>query len=582
MGSKKAKKQREYNGIAASPGIAIGQAFIYDNVNFWIEEKKVPAEKIDHEKVRFIDAVEVVIKDIKELRDKIESTVGRENASIFDPHIMLLQDPAVINDTFKIIESGKTAEYAFFRTTRKIIKAYMRVEDEYMRERITDIRDILRRVTSKLLGTDNFTLSNIDNPAIVVAPNLAPSDTAVMHASKIMAFVLDTGGRTSHTTILARALEIPAVLGVKNASSSIVPGDMVIVDGSRGIVLVNPGEETIRKYREEKRELERIRAKLGELRDLPAVTTDNYRMGLHANIEFPDEVSAVIKNGAEGIGLYRSEYHFLVSTKAPTEKDLYSAYSTVASKMAPRPVIIRTLDVGGDKISHIIHTEPEANPFLGWRAIRVSLALRDMFKMHLRAILRASASRNVAVMFPMISHMDELNDALGVLDEVKDQLRREGQDFDPDMKVGVMIEVPSAVMIAGHLARKVDFFSIGTNDLVQYSVAVDRANERIANLFEPFHPGILKLIKMTVDAAHANGIHVAVCGEMGGDPMAALVFLGLRIDELSMVPAFIPSIKSIIRSLDQKTAEGIVAQALEFETATEVKNLIGEVLGDIL
>ena len=576
------KKQKEYGGTAASPGIAIGPAFIYDNVNFWIDEKNIPLDQVDHEKVRFITAVESVIRDIQVLRDKLEKTVGKENASIFDPHIMLLQDTEVIDQTFALIEKGKSAEFAFFRTTRKIIKAYKRVEDEYMRERMTDIRDILRRVTSKLLGTDNQTLSNIDNPVIVVAPNLAPSDTALMHTSKLLAFVLDTGGRTSHTTILARALEIPAVLGVKGASSSINPGDTLIVDGNRGIVLINPDEDTVARYEEEKRNIENIRQSLDEIRDLPAMTTDNSTIKLLANIEFPDEVETVIKNGAEGVGLYRSEYHFLMHNKPPTEEDLFSDYYQVAQKLAPLPVVIRTLDIGGDKISHIIHTEPEANPFLGWRAIRVSLVLRDLFKTHLRAILRASVSKNVAVMFPMVSCMEELDDALGVLEEVKTELRQKEVEFDSDMRVGVMIEVPSAVMIADHLARKVDFFSIGTNDLVQYSVAVDRSNNRIANLFDPFHPGILKLIKMTVEAAHAHNISVAVCGEMGNDPMATIIMLGLDIDELSMAPSFIPSIKNIIRTLSKEKAREIVEQALGFETATEVKKLISSETGGII
>jgi len=572
----KKKKQREYTGTPASPGIAIGRAFIYDNVNFWIEERDIPSDQVDHEKVRFIDAVEKVLKDMKSIRKKLENKIGKEHASIFDPHIMLLQDPAVIDETFKTIEGGKSAEFAFFRTTRKIIKAYKRVDDKYMRERITDIRDLLRRVTAVLLGTKHPTLSNIKAPAVVIAPNLAPSDTALMHTSRIRAFVLDTGGRTSHTTILARALQIPAVLNVKDASSEINPGDLVIVDGNRGKVLVNPDPETIEKYEEEIRKIEVIRKSLEELRDLPTVTTDGHRVRLLANMEFTDEIDAVLENGGEGVGLYRSEYHFLVHDKAPSEEDLYADYSEVAEKLAPRPVIIRTLDVGGDKISHIIPSEPEANPYLGWRAIRVSLSLRDMFKTHLRAILRASACGNLSVMFPMISSIDELNEALSILEEVKSELSDEGIDFNEDIRVGVMIEVPSAVMITDHLAGKVDFFSIGTNDLVQYSVAVDRSNNKIANLFEPFHPGVLRLIKITVDAAHANGIPVAVCGEMGGDPLGAFLLVGMDIDELSMVPSFIPSIKHIIRAMNKKTTTEIVNEALKCGSAEEVKKILYE------
>lgn len=572
----KKRPPKEFTGIPASPGIAIGQAFIYNNENYWIEEKNIPVEQVDHEKTRFTNAVNKVIMEIKALRDNLELKIGKENASIFDPHIMLLQDPAVISDTFEVIEKGKSAEFAFFRTARKIIKAYKRVEDEYMRERIADITDIVRRVTTTLLGTDNVTLSNIETPVIVIAPNLTPSDTALMHSSKILAFVTDAGGKTSHATIIARALEIPAVLSVKTASSVINPGNLVIVDGNRGKVYVNPDRDTIEKYEDEKKQLEVIRISLTELKDLPAVTTDNHRIGLLANIEFTNEAEAVLANGAEGIGLFRSEYHFLVNKKLPSEEDLYNDYYEVAKNLAPKPVIIRTLDVGGDKISHIIPSEPEANPFLGWRAIRISLTLRDQFKVHLRSIVRASSMRNIAVMFPMISCMDELNDALGILDEVKADLRQEGYDIDPEMRVGIMIEVPSAVMIAEHLARKVDFFSIGTNDLIQYAVAVDRSNDRIANLFEPFHPGILRLLKMTVDAAHANGIPVAVCGEMSGDPAAAYILVGLGVDELSMSPSFIPSIKNIIRSISMDNARKLALKALQCGSAPEVKRLINE------
>ncbi|MCD6307417.1 MAG: phosphoenolpyruvate--protein phosphotransferase [Candidatus Latescibacteria bacterium] len=580
-GSEEKRVFREYTGIPGSPGIAVGPAFIYDNFNFWIDEKSIPEDRIGHEKVRFIDAVEKVIKELKTLRDKLEEKVGRENASIFDPHIMLLQDPAMIDETYGIIEQGKSAEFAFFRTTRKIIKTYERVDDVYMRERITDIRDILRRVTNTLLGAENATIPNLESPVIIIAPNLTPSDTAAMHSSKVLAFVTDVGGRTSHASILARAIEIPAVLGVSKASSDITPGDMVIVDGTRGRVIVNPDAETLERYREYELYLDEIRKSLDELRELPAVTTDGCRVGLQANIEFTDEIRSVDANGGEGIGLYRSEYHFLIRNRVPTEDDLYKDYAAVAEGLAPRPVIIRTLDVGGDKISHIIPSEPEANPFLGWRAIRVSLTLTDLFRMQLRSILRASTMKNVAVMFPMISCMDELNEAIEILGEVKDGLRKEGIDFDPDMRVGVMIEVPSAVMIAKNLAKKVNFFSIGTNDLIQYSVAVDRANNRIANLFEPLHPGILRLIKIAVDAAHDNGIPIAVCGEMSGDPLTATALLGLGVDELSMAPSVIPSIKQTIRSISMEEVKRTMGKALECETAGEVKALIEDTLESV-
>lgn len=565
---------REFIGIAASPGVAIGHAFIYDEANFWVEEKDISLDEVEHEKNRLKNAIEEVIKDIKALKYKLEQKIGKEEASIFDPHIMLLQDPAVIEETYTLIEKGKGAEFAFFRTTRKITKAIKRVDDKYLRQRIDDIYDILRRVHTKLQGKDFSVFSNIKYPVIVVAPNLSPSDTANMHSGNVLAFVTDFGGITSHATILARSLEIPAVLGIKTASTEINPGDLLIVDGGRGKVYVNPAQKTIEKFQQDIKNIKKIRQSLLEFKDVPAVTIDGKTIGLYANIEFPDEVHSVLENGAEGVGLYRSEYHFLKDDRMPREDELFSDYYKVAESLAPKSLIIRTFDLGGDKISHLIQTEPEDNPFLGWRAIRVSLSLKDLFKIHLRAILRASSLRNVKIMFPMISSMDELNEALVCIEETKDDLRKAGKDFDPDISVGIMIEIPSAVMIAEHLAKKVDFFSIGTNDLVQYSVAVDRANARIANLFEPFHPGVLKLLKMTVDAGHSNGIPVAVCGEISSDPAASLILLGMGIDELSMAPTFIPLIKRMIRSVKMDDAKKLVEKILHLETAVEIKNII--------
>ncbi|MFC1485502.1 phosphoenolpyruvate--protein phosphotransferase [Candidatus Latescibacterota bacterium] len=570
----KKHNMREYRGIGASPGIAIGQAFIFNEAIFWVEEKDIPPEQIDREKARFKAAVEEVIGDIRDLKSKIEKKVGKEDASIFDPHIMLLEDPTVIQETHDIIAKGKNAEYAFFKTTRKIIKVYQKLEDPYLRQRADDITDILRRVYTKLKGKEFSVFSTLQHPVIVVAPNLSPSDTAHMHTGSVLAFVTDLGGLTSHATILARSLGIPAVLGVKNASMGISHGEYLIVDGIQGKVIVDPDEKTLEEYHRKKRELEEIRESLHQLRDLPSVTVDGKHIGLHANIEFPDEVDAVIDNGAAGIGLYRTEYHFLEQDRMPTEEELYADYSKIARALVPRSVNIRTFDLGGDKISHLVQTQPEENPFLGWRAIRVSLAHKDIFKVHLKAIIRASATRNVKVMFPMISSMEELNEALVCVEDVKDLLRREGRDFDENIPVGVMIEVPSAVMIAGHLAAKADFLSIGTNDLIQYSVAVDRTNDRIANLFEPFHPGVLRMIQMTVEAGHAHGIPVAVCGEVSNDPVASLILIGLGIDELSMAPTYIPTIKNMVRRVSFVEAQRLAQLVLNMSTAQETKQYI--------
>jgi phosphoenolpyruvate-protein phosphotransferase (PTS system enzyme I) len=568
----------EYSGLSGSPGIAIGPAHIHDNENIWIEECTIAPDMVASEKERFSEAVAKVIDDITELKSALENRLGRKNASIFDPHIMLLEDPQLLDETRRLIDEGKSAEYAFFRTTRKIVKAYKRSGDEYLRERAGDIADILHRVYTKLLGGEYDSLAQIDHPVVVVAPNVSPSDTANMHSGNILAFVTDFGGKTSHATIIARAFKIPAVLSVKTASREIKNGDMIIVDGTRGHVFVNPDQATVDRYRMEKEALDRDTFSLRKLKDVPAVTIDGVQVPLLANIEFPEEAESCIENGAEGIGLYRSEFQYLMNDRLPGEEEMSAAYRRVANIMSPRPIIIRTFDLGGDKISSLDLREPEQNPYLGWRAIRVSLTMRDLFKIQLRAIARASSGGNVSVMFPMVSTLDELNEALLILEEVKNDLRAENLPFDPQMRVGVMIEVPAAVMIAGKLAEKVDFFSIGTNDLIQYSVAVDRSNDKIAALFEPLHPGILRLIRMTADAAHEKGITVSVCGEMSGDPMTALILLGLGIDELSMIPSFIPVVKRLIRSVSLADLNQFAARTLECGTAAEVKEIVKELL----
>ena len=574
----KKSEQREYSGITASHGIAIGRAYIYSSTNFWIEERNITLDKVESEKNRLDEAIEKVLKDIKELRYKIGKRIDEENAKIFDPHIMLLQDPVLIDETKEIIASGKCAEFAFFRTTRKIIKAYKQTDDEYLRERIVDIQDILRRVYTKIVGKEHQHLADITDPVIVIAPNLTPSDTASMHSGKVKAFVTDFGGITSHASILARALEIPAVLSVKTASSEIKQGDLVIVDGEKGKVIVNPSEDTIKTIHKEQQQIIKYREALMELKELPAVTLDGLEIGIKANIEFFDEMSSVSEHGAKGIGLFRSEFLYLTNDTAPSEDELFTLYFKVAEKMSPDPVVIRTFDLGGDKISHIIPSEREDNPYLGWRSIRLSLSHRELFKVQLRAIVRASSLRNVSILFPMISSVDELDETLSILDEVKDEIKKEGHDYNQNIPIGVMIEVPSAVMIAESLAKRADFFSIGTNDLIQYTVAVDRANDRIANLFDPFHPAVLKLIKLTVNAGHNAGIPVAVCGEMGGDPAASVVLIGLAIDELSMIPSYIPPIKRIIRSISIDTARNIAAETITMETATQVKKHISDEL----
>ena len=570
---------KRLQGIQGSSGIAVGPVYIHDPEDPWIDYRRISEGEVDSEIQRFQDTLAQVADDLKVTRTQVEERLGRDHAQIFDAHLLMLEDAALRDPTLDAIRTSRvTAEYAFWQTFQNVRRQFDSIQDEFYRARRADILDIEKRVLAKLCQREDELLVRITGEAIVIAHDLTPSDTAHMDRDQVLGFITEVGGSTSHAAIIARGLEIPAVLGVEGALSSAKPGDMAIVDGRRGLAFLNPDHETLARYQAEARRLEEIKAGLLTFKEMPAVTLDGLRVSLQGNIELPEEVLTAATYGAEGIGLYRTEYLYLMSPRLPTEEKQVEAYGKLAREVSPDPLVIRTLDLGGDKLSYVFHHTNEMNPFLGWRAIRLCLANRELFRSQLRAILKASAEGNVRIMFPLISGVEELIEAKYVLDEAREDLKKEGVPFDESCKIGAMIEVPSAAMVADQLAEEVDFFSIGTNDLIQYTIAVDRGNERVAYLYDPFHPGVLRMIKSVVDAGHAQNIPVSVCGEMAGDPLSALLLLGLGVDGFSMSPRALPEIKGTIRSVTREDANLISNHVLSLRTRAEIQSYLQDVL----
>ncbi len=570
-------------GIAAAPGISIGPAYRIGKEEFIIPKLAIRDEDIPLEIQRFEEALIKTRREIIELQKRIGLEMGQEEAQIFDAHLLVLEDRMLIEEVIARLKKEKVnVAYIFSEVLKKYIDVFSKIEDEYLKERIVDINDVGRRILRNLLGKERRGLEDLKEKVIVVAHDLSPSDTAAMHKQSVSAFVTDIGGKTSHTAIMAKSLEIPAVVGLEEATVKINAGDLLIVDGSMGIVIAGPDEDTLRLYRQEEKKLKGIAEKFLSIKDLPAVTVDGKVVEISANIEFPEEVPSVKLHGAEGIGLYRTEFFYMNRKDLPTEQEHYQAYKYVAEEMKPYPVIIRTLDLGGDKFLSQFEIPNDMQPFLGWRAIRFCLARPDIFKLQLRAILRASIYGNLKLMYPMISGIEELKQANKILDEAKESLQKEGIPFNNDISVGAMIEIPSAAMTVDILAKEADFFSIGTNDLIQYSLAVDRTNEKVAYLYEPAHPAVLRLIKNIIDVAHNTNIKVGMCGEMGGEPNLALVLLGMGLDEFSIPPQSVPELKYMIRSVTFKQAQAIAKAALELSTGKEVEDFTQLRLREIL
>ncbi|MCR4287970.1 MAG: phosphoenolpyruvate--protein phosphotransferase [Deltaproteobacteria bacterium] len=564
-------------GIGVSPGIAIGKAHIVESG--LIEPAHYcyldPAET-GGEIERFKSALKESRDQLQRIKKKMEADGhGKEHMSIIDAHLMILRDHMLINDTIKVIKEDRVnAEWALKKVLKGLMEYFNRMDDEYLRERSSDIEHIVNMVLLNLMGKKHESIADIKEPSIVVAPDLSPSDTALMTRGVVLGFATDVGGATSHTAIMARALEIPAVVGLETATRKVEVGDTIILDGTTGTVIINPSEAVIDVYKQRKEKYESFGRELFRYKDLPCETTDGRRIILSGNIEMIEEADSLIAHGAEGIGLLRTEFLYLNRKDLPAEEEQFRSYSELVRKMSPNPVIIRTLDVGGDKFLGAQDGAKESNPALGLRAIRFCLKNPDIFKSQLRAILRAGVAGNVKIMFPMISGIEEIRDAKALLEEAKAELSKDGKPFNAAMETGVMIEIPSAAVIADLIAKEVDFLSIGTNDLLQYSLAIDRVNEHVAYLYEPFHPAVLRIIKTVADAASKAGISVGVCGEMAGSPEYALILLGFGIGQLSMNAFSILRVKKFIRSISFAEAEKICSAILGFATAKEVENYI--------
>jgi phosphotransferase system enzyme I (PtsI) len=569
----RAKTEVIVPGIAASQGIAYGQVFLYIQSDVEIPAYQVDSDKRIEEIARFEHALLMTRQQIQKIQDEVEKNLGSDEARIFDAHLLVLEDQALISETIREFEAtAKNIETCFNKVSQRYIKAFDEIDDEYLRERAGDIRDVAQRVLQNLLGQAGQDLSRLADKRVIVANDISPSDAASIDRSQAMALVTDSGSKTSHAVIVARSMKIPAVVGVRDLTKRIRTSDWVLIDGYEGQVIINPSEQTLFRYGKIQKQRRGFEERLQNASKLPAVTLDGVNVVLRANIEKVDETALVRENSASGVGLFRTEFLYLNANTVPTEEEQYDAYKAVAEALAPEPVVIRTLDLGGDKpmAGNPELFPQESNPFLGFRAIRFCLEHRDIFKDQLRAILRASAHGRVQLMYPMISGSEELQRANAVLDECRAELRQTGQKFDEKMPVGAMIEIPSAAITADILAKQCDFFSIGTNDLIQYLLAIDRVNDRIAHLYEPTHPAVLRTLKQIVDEAHKRKLKVSVCGEMAGDPIYTPLLLGLGVDELSMTPPLLPAVKYLVRAMKMAEAKKLATEALELSSPKEI------------
>jgi len=564
--------ERVYKGIPVSAGIAQGKVFVLSRAKSSIPKYDVPEPELPQQIQRLHQALVLTRQQIIGVQEKVSQALNAKDASIFDAHLLVLEDPTLVESVTALVYSRKiNVEAAFQEFADKYTATLSAIDDAYLRERAADMRDVTSRIMANLLGhSHHHDLQDLREPCIVISEDLSPSEVATLNRKVILGFATDAGSRTSHTAIMARSLQVPAVVGLKDASHKIKTGVHALLDGYNGSIIVNPTDQTLFQYGQLLRRQASIEDKLREIKNLPAVTLDGQKIVLSANIEQAGDGAAVKAFGAEGVGLFRTEYLYINRESLPTEEEQYESYRRVAAELKPDPVIIRTLDLGGDKFLTHLQMPLETNPFLGWRAIRFCLEEREVFRAQLRAILRASAEGNVKIMYPMISCYGEVDQANALVEEYKAELRAEKVPFDEHIEIGAMIEIPSAAVAADTLATRVKFFSLGTNDLIQYSLAVDRLNERIAHLYEPTHPAVVRLIKLTVDAASRHDIWCGVCGEMAGDPLLTPLLLGLGVQELSIAPSFLPRVKFLIRRLNMAEAKELAEFALQCESGREI------------
>lgn len=576
------------HGIGVSSGVVTAQVFVLQADDVVFAEKRLVPEEVEAELKRFNDCIAVTADQLREIQQQIDAALGSTSASIIDAHLLVLEDRSFIGEITQEIKTNcRNAESVLWDVSHRYIEVLESIQDKYIRERVADIEDVTSRLMKNLVGSQAQAVTDIKEPCVVVTRDLSPSDTASLDRDIVLGFATNLGSVTSHTAILARALEIPAVVGLHDVTRRVETGDQLLIDGVRGLVVINPSSERLQEYARKEKEHGQIRRKLDKIIDLPAETLDGYRVTLSANIENPEESGAVIGCGAQGVGLYRSEYLFMDRDELPSEDEQAEAYSRVAAELYPQSVVIRTLDVGGDKMMGGKREIPEeSNPFLGWRAIRFCLANVDVFKTQLRAILRASVNDNIRVMYPMITCLSELIKANDLLEECKKELDKEGLSYNANLKAGAMIEVPSAALTVNLMAPHVSFFSLGTNDLIQYTMAVDRVNENVAHLYKPTHLAILTLIKNVVDTAHEQGVWVSLCGEMGGDPVLAPLLIGLGVDELSVSPSRLPMVKYVLRKMRYSQIVELAELAVRCSSPEEVllqcKGLLANVGKEVL
>ena len=567
------------SGIPASPGIVFGKALVLKEEKIVLDTQKIKESQIDAEIARFYEGRSAAVEQLNSIKDRAYASLGEEKAAIFEGHLMILEDEELEEEILDYLRSNKVnAAVAANVIIDQQVAMLSEIDDEYLKERAGDIRDIGNRLIKNILGMHIVDLGEINEEAILVAYDLTPSETAQLNLDKVLGFVTDIGGRTSHTSIMARSLELPAIVGTNNVTELVNTGDFLILDALNNTVYVNPSQDEIQRLKTLQAKLAEEKAELAKLKDLPALTLDGHRVDVVANIGTIRDVEGAERNGAEGVGLYRTEFLFMDRDQLPTEEEQFIAYKEVVEAMNGNLVILRTMDIGGDKELPYLNLPKEMNPFLGWRAIRIALDRREILNAQLRAVLRASAYGRLAVMFPMIISVEEIRELKSVIEELKVELRNEGKDFDENIQIGVMVETPSAAVNAKFLAKEVDFFSIGTNDLTQYTLAVDRGNELISHLYNPMSPSVLSLIKQVIDASHAEGKWTGMCGELAGDENATILLLGMGLDEFSMSAISVPRIKKLIRNVNYQDAKLLAEKALQQPTAAEIDCLVADFL----